>query len=311
MNLLELCKCNLGIGNTGIPQGVKAFAQLLYIIIVPTFDEDGNLNFIDCAVPFTQLFLDGKLNQDDPTKRWYVVKNLKNIDRPKTDPVTKEYDDGSINFIRDGVRSFTALIPGGTAVFLGKLLQGKCNSHSFYEVDICLNVGGNGRDKTKLYPYLMGQDTINHFLMLAKGDTNQEISVNFQYDIQEKDELRRFITDRSITADLTPINVNSLVDVNIVPTNPSTTTVDVLATYDYGDHCDPDPYVVGSLPTDWLVKNLDTPATIPVISVDDTDADNGNYELTYAIQPSNDMTVEIIPSANNGFEGAPAPYTIP
>ena len=312
--ILDVCKCDAGIGNTGLPQGVKAFAQLLYFIITPTFDEDGVANFIDCTVPFDQAFLDGKLNEDDPTKRWYVVKNPKNVERAKTDPVTRDFGDGSKEFVRDGVRSFATELPGGTATFLGKLLQGKCQSHSFYEVDTCFNLGGNGRDATKLFPYLIGPDTINHFLLLANDTQNQSISINMDYDISEKDELRAFITEKSITADLTPRNVNSLIDVNLVEdagTPPTLTTIDFNASFDYGDHCDKLPLLT-LLPAELTLLNVDDALPVVVISIDDTDADNGNYQATFAIQDAAEtIRMSILPSDKNGFEAQEVDVLLP
>ena len=306
----EVCLCDLGLGNTGIPQGVKPPKQLSYLIMVSTYDGLGNLNRIDCADTLDQAYLDARFNDPDPLKRWYPVKDLKLVDRPKADPLTRDLGDGSIEFVRDGVRSFTAEIPSGTATYLKSLVGARCQSVSFFEVDICENLTGNGREKGYLYPIKLSDQSLNAFLLLANDSQNQSISLNFQYDITEYDHLRAFITDRSITGSLTPIDVNGLIDVQVFSFDDiQATSIDVTLKYFYGDHCDPLPYKVAEQ-TDFTLYNKTTASAVALTGFVVLDASEGKYQIQFGAQTGGDkVCLSISPADKSGFEMLETEFT--
>ena len=300
----EICLCDQGIGNTGLPQGVKAPKQLSYLIMMATLDGDGNKNQIPCTDTIDQAYLDQKFKEEaDPLKRWFPITGLKLVDRPKTDPITRDLGDGAVEFVRDGVRSFTGEIPSGTATFLGKLIGARCQSVSFFEVDICENLSGNGRDPLALIPFRLADQSLNAFLMLANNTQNQSISLNFQYDINEKDHLRSFITDRSITGSLNSDDVNGIIDVNVESFDAIVaTSVDVTLSFDYGDHCDKMAYKIAEQ-TDFTVYNKTAAASVALTGFTIIDASEGKYTLEFAAQTAADLVdVSISPANKSGYE---------
>lgn len=306
----EICLCDQGIGNTGLPQGVKAPKQLSYLIMVSTLDGDGNKNKIECTDTIDQAYIDARLNEVDPLKRWYPITGLKLVDRPKSDPITRDLGDGSTEFVRDGVRSFTGEIPGGTAKFLSKLIGARCQSVSFYEVDICENLIGNGRSSDALFPFKLADQSLNAFLILANNDQNQSISLNFQYDINEVDHLRAFITDRSITGSLNPEDVKGLIDVNVESFDAiNADNIDVTLSFDYGDHCDKLPYKVAQA-SDFTLYNKTTAASVAVAGLTVIDASEGKYNIQFAAQTAADkVDLSISPADKAGFEMQPTEFT--
>lgn len=304
---MELCMCDTGLGNTGLPNGVKPFGKLSYIIAMRTYADDGTLNTIDLSTTFDQAYLDGKINEDDASKRWYPIKDLKFVDRPKSESVFADLGDGTQEFVREGVRSFSAQIPQGTATFLGKLIGARCQEISFFEVDVCNNLAGNIRkvdSDNVLVPFKLGNNTLDVILNLATDERKQYIMLNFQYDINERDQLRGFITDASITASLTPNDVNGLIDVKAELGTITATTIPVTLTFDYGDVKSPLPYQVAEQ-SDFYLYNTTADAQVLLSGFTVTDSSLGQYVLEFAAQTTSDVGyLEIRPSDKNGYEMA-------
>jgi len=311
---MDVCKCTGNrMGNTGVPGGAKPYGKTIGLFFVPTFANDGSRNRIDCSVDFDDAYILARLNDPDPSKRWYPVMNLKNVAQPKADPVTQSIGDGTEFFIEEGIRSFsTEIFKDAVTQYLGKLKQGGCASLSVFKIDNCGQPQGEENTPGFLDPILLADETFNAFMQFATDTTIQSIIMNFQFDKLVRDEALRYISAESIVPDLR--KVTGLIDLTGTTSAVTTLGATVTIVTDYGTCGAAIPFKSG-VQADF-VDNADTPSTvynvtddtsIPV-TVDVTNAKTGAYVLTHAALIAKDIEVRL---RKDGFEMVVAKYTTP
>jgi len=312
---MDVCNCSgNSMGNTGSASGLKKWGKSIGFIMVPTFADDGTENRILCSDTFDEAYLTARLNDKDKSKRWYPVMNVKELDQPKADPVTQTLGDGTVLFVEEGVRTATMQIyKDATTVLLGALKQAGCSSFSVYKVDNCGQIQGEGITDGYVNPLVLADDTFNAFMNFATDTTQQSITLNWQYDKLVLDERLVYVPKSEIEPDLTKIN--GLVDLIGTTSNPATTGADIqILAKD--NTCGAELPFKAAVQDDF-VDNVYTPATVYnktqdssiAVTVDVSDAVNGNYVIAHAAQAPNDV-IEVRLDVE-GFEMAVATYVIP
>ena len=69
--MATFCKCSATLSNTGTPSKQRIVKDGSLLIAVLLKADDGTSNVIEDADVVDQSFVDGKINEADPTKRWY------------------------------------------------------------------------------------------------------------------------------------------------------------------------------------------------------------------------------------------------
>ena len=110
------CTCETGgIGNLGLPKCNSLLGVVSKLIIVPTYDNDGNRN----SIAFSDLiagilpdsYIVGKLNNSDASKRWYpTAKTFDEVVIGRTDRTTQTTSSGAIYELLKGQRKFRSRI---------------------------------------------------------------------------------------------------------------------------------------------------------------------------------------------------------
>ncbi len=233
---MAVCNCEVGLGNTGLPGCIPIAGVTKKIIMLNYYDNDGNVNEVDCTDTFDKAYFDAKANDSDTSKRWYTLPEIKNVDDVKADSIFESFNDGSNLLIQEGTRTFTGVMPKQSPAFLGKLKEARCVAIGVYIIDKDGNLIGNGSTDGKLQPIRVDNNTWNAVLTKATDTTVQKIALTFEYSRLERDEDLRMITSDSFTYDV--LGLQGVKDVNLVGlavTLPS--QIDFTAETIYGSQC--------------------------------------------------------------------------
>jgi hypothetical protein len=195
---MPTCDCgNVTLGNSGRTDCTNIANATNNLIIVPTYDDAGALNYIDTTATLDQAWIDALINQADSSKRYYPLPPMKNVTTERGEPNKQEFPDGSSIPLQQGVKNFSGEWVGRDAsyTFLSKVENYGCGDISAFIVDVDGNVIGNGATADKLYPIKLDGDT--WFVNLkdaVMGSSVQTLMLTYQYDRSEEDsELRMII----------------------------------------------------------------------------------------------------------------------
>jgi len=284
------CLCGSGMNNTGEPNCIKLFKKSTGMFIVPLFANDGTRNSFDLTAASD---ITAKVQHLDPSKRWYPIQDLKDVELPTAESRFETAKDGSKFKLANGIRSFKATAFERGSVLAGKLQGVSCGKFGVYIFDIDGNLRGL-KDGTNLYPVeIGGWDAIFND---ATDDSVSKIMISFDFDILLK--ISKFWIISTSDMIVNPNSVSGLVDANIAEVSSTTTVTTIKVTNDYGSGLT-DSAVTGLATADFSAFN-DTTVLAVVVTVAETV--DGTYTLTYVAQTALDLvTFKILPVS--GFEG--------
>ena len=125
--------CN-SLGNTGSISCPFLIDVIDRVILVPKFGSDGTENKI-AAGDLTKAILQGHFDNATALDRFYPTPSMKNVSTERADPEYFEWEGGGKDFVREGVRAFTGMIPKGTPELEGRLNLWNGSQMGFYAID--------------------------------------------------------------------------------------------------------------------------------------------------------------------------------
>lgn len=232
------CACDVGLGNTGLPGCIPISSVTKRLIMVNYYDNDGNINAVDCNDTLDEAYFTAKVNEADTSKRWYPLPELKNVEDLKADSIFESFNDGSNLFIQEGTRTFNGVMPKQSPAFLGQLKTARCVKLGVYAIDKDGNLIGNGKSDGFLYPILVDNNTWNPVLMKATDTTIQKVMLSFEFSRLERDEDIRMITSDEFV-DYDVLDLQGLKDVDFIGISADTgaDSVSFTAQTIYGSQC--------------------------------------------------------------------------
>lgn len=289
------CKCNVSLSNTGLPNCEPIASVTKKIILVPYYDNSGNVNSIDLTATLNQVYFTGKINAADASQRWYPLPEIKNVTEEKTDSIFESFDDGTQAFIREGNRSFSGIMPSKSPAFLEKIKEYRCATIGAYLIDKDGNLIGASIEAGYLYPIKIDQTSWDARLVKATDSTIQKIQLTFSFHVDERDEDLRMITADEVSP-VRLLSLAGLLDVNAEYTNESTTGFDAKLYTDFGSVLNPIT-VKGLVLGDFALYNETDAAAVTISSVTEN---NGTYSFTFAAQTSGDVLT--LTPTKNGYD---------
>lgn len=290
------CSCDVSLSNTGRPNCQPIQSVTKSIFVVQKYAADGSLNFIDTTDTFNAAYFTARINDADPTKRWYPITGIKNVAVTKADSIFENFDDASKIFIREGLKSFTGIIPSADPTFLGKIKGLRCAEFGVYVVDKDGNLIGSSTNTTELYPIMVDAASWNPVLVSATDTTIQKIALNYDYSIDELDENLQMI----LASDITGVNlltIEGLLDVYSAYSVISTTSFKAKLTTSYGSIVNKQ-VVKGLVAADFALYNVDDSASVTILTAVESPA--GTYTFTFAAQGSGE-DLRLTPT-KNGYD---------
>lgn len=282
----EVCVCNAGLSNTGTAC-TPIMQKAEKIIVVPYYDKDGIINYIDLTTAtFTPAYFSGLVNQSDKSKRWYPLPEVLNVEDTRADNKMEEFNDGSSVFISEGIRSFSGLLVKGTPQLKAKIEAIRCLPVGIFIVDKSGNLIGAYKSANKLYPIKLESASVSAKLVKTTDSTIQKLELHFTFHNDEKDEDLRMVACNEMSYDLHEIT--GLLDINATFSNITTTGFRVCLSTDYGTVLNPvmdEGMVIGDVD---LYNNTDSAPVTPLTVVEDSN-EPGCYNVTFAAQTSADV----------------------
>lgn len=183
----EACSCGTGGKNTGQPNCVPTIDRTAKIIMVQTYANDGTRNSINKS-DFTNgtlgnTFIEGKINESDTSKRWYVTPKINAVTDTRAESVTFDVD-GIAKIIDQGIRTFTGSFYDklGSPTFAGVLNSFQCQDMSYYEISVNGDIVGiDGGDE--LFPIDIESGTF--FAGVVRGTKTELNAVSLTFAVNE------------------------------------------------------------------------------------------------------------------------------
>lgn len=241
----QVCNCNAGMENTGV--GCSTIMRdAVGLWLQPTYADDGTRNGIplDGSVTLNQTFFEDMANDPDRSKRIYPVSapgGLKNVTQTRAENVTREFTDGSKEFIREGTKPFEGQIVGLSAnpQYCGKLNAARCQLMSVWKIDRGGNlIGAISQDGETLYPIQIDSGSFYAtFMEATPNENNAYIKIGFDFAQNEPDQNLRMIPCSSMSYNIQ--NLRGLINVCATFTDPTETGVVVTLVTEWGDPLNP------------------------------------------------------------------------
>jgi len=285
-----ICTCDVAVKHLGLPGCTDQIGIPKRLIFVPTFQEDGTLNYIDTTTfGFTQSDWDGLQYNTDTSARYYPLPlDIESVEMKREESVYNTYPSGLKKFVRDGVRSFMGIYPSIAAPIIGKLKSKGCSKHSVFIIDNNGALVGVEKSKGKLYPMQLSDNSLSAIFDFATDTKNNEVIVKFEFAQNVADEQLSMIPAETVGIDLFT-TFNGKIDTNIVQVGTGTTTVIVVDIYtDYGTAKNKIP-VEGLVAADLALYNVTDSASTTISSLAESTTVPGRYTITVTAQTSTDI----------------------
>lgn len=290
------CSCEVSLSNTGTPNCVPIASVIKKLILVPLVADDGTANFVDTTDVLDEAYFTALINHADPSKRWYVTPEIKNVASDKADSVFEEFDDASKVFIRQGKRSFTGIMPQQSPTFLGQLENWRCAEFGVFAIDKDGNLIGVQETVDTLYPIKIDAASWNPTLLFGTDSTIQKIQLTFDFSLDVLDSTLYMIE----ATEIVPVNLISkegLLDVNSAISTISTTSFKAALSTKFGSAITKQP-VKGLVAADFALYNVDDALAVAIIAAVESPA--GTYTFTFIAQGSGEQ-LRLTPT-KNGFD---------
>jgi len=272
------CKCDVGLGNTGLSNCEPIANVAKKLIVVPTYSDAGTKNGILLTDTLNQAYFDSKTNEVDASQRWFPLPSMENITHERGDSVTEESGSGRLAFIREGVKSLFGEMWKQSPAFLGKLKEAKCTDISVFIIDNDGNIIGScPSEDGYLYPIPVDKNSWDAKMVEATDATIQKVSLGFNWSDDAKDEDIRMVTSDEYTGNV--LGMKGLLD--IVGANASSSLAAATVVIDlqtiYGSKASP-VKIKGLIAADFSLFNVTTGLAVAIDSVAEV---NGTYTLDY------------------------------
>ncbi len=304
---MNLCICGTPIGNTGYSLCDHIFKAFAGMFMVQTYDSTGTLNVIitdptnEDYVAIDDDYILARINDIDPSKRWYPINNLKNVTFPRAASKFQEFDDQSKYKTQKGLKTFKGIKPDVSASFFKAVEKAGCSKFSFFEFDIEGTLIGTSNGNGTLRPRKISKGSWDAIFMDGTDNTIQGVEFNFDLDMKESDgQLAGILSSEMDDIDLS--SYDGLLDVAVVIVSASATEIvfklvaasssalgnildEGLVTTELVSSSTGDPEKVR--------RTNNTPADVSVTALDE---DEGTY--TIAVASDVDDTIVVKPKRN-------------
>ena len=302
------CACDGTTKNTGY-LGQQLFGIKTSKFIVPILAADGTRNGLDLTQPNLGAELLGKVNNPDPSKRWYPLHELKNFVPEQEDTQFATTNGGENFFLRKGIKSDTYELWGQSAQLYAKIEQ-FCFDFGIVEVDECGNVRGykESATATMLYPRPVTTQSWDARYMDADDSNVARIMVTYQFKKTDTHAKLWLVPSKEFGA-LNPLSLKGLVDVIATATPLTNTTIQLDVKGTFGNALNLIP-IQGLIAADTTVLNVTTGSAQVVDTLVADAVVKGRYVLTFVAAPTTADVLNIsvfkaaVSAITQGYEGA-------
>lgn len=264
------------VGNTGTISCPFLMKIIARVVLVPKYGATGAVNKIATG-DLTKATLQALFDNSEKMSRFYPTPLLKNVTNERADPEYFEYDGGGKDFVREGVRNFTGVIPKKSTELAGRLNQWNGQEMGFYAFDSDGNfIYKQGSDGDYLPIAIDGGSFYTGFKWANNSDPSM-LAVAFDVLQTEKDSDIRYVPAANLDFDgLDGADVYGLSEVVVDITTATATGGTVEFALDMGSP------LSGLLVGDIVATNVTNNTTITVSSLTESGTNTGTYAFVYA-----------------------------
>jgi hypothetical protein len=249
------------------------------LVLVPTYDADGDLNEFATKSAVTKAALQALIDNATDGNRIYPMPIIKNVEFTSDDPKVATDDDDQSYFIRHGQMMFAGMIWGATEVFIYKLSSfNYASNYNAYAFDNAGNMLYLTDEATKLKVKPIPFSDFYVGIIQATADDVFKAKVSFKFDLKgDSRYLLRHISAADLDFDgLSSSDLYSLEDVTLTVTSPTAGggTITAKSTQE------PDISVVGLEKTEFTLTDDAGGAETITTLVDNGD---GTYTATWTL----------------------------
>lgn len=292
---MAICSCDYSLQNTGLPSCNYVIKYAVAAILTPMRDSTGVANKIASGTTVNDAHILTRLNDSDPTQRFYYLKNLKNTQMgTPAEPVYQTFDDTSKIKISNGITTASFIFAATSPTFLGKMQSFECEQMGIYFIDKEGYIIGiaSGSD---LIPIEIAANSLNSQPTYGTPTTTYQITTTFDWDLSVE---HAEIATWSNTVNWNSTTIASLLDVTYSGVSGVTTTAFAMAlVYEYGSLNTKLP-VKGLVAGDFTLYNVTDSASVTILTC--TETPDGTYTFTFAAQTSADVLR--LSGTKNGFD---------
>ena len=271
--------CNNDVKNLGWLDCLSNLKHFKRLILVPTYDADGDLNEFATKSAVTKAAIQALINSETAGNRIFPMPIIKNVEFTSDDAKVATDDDDQSYFIRHGQMSCIGMIWGATEVFIYKLSSfNYASNYNVYAIDNAGNFIYLTDEATKLK---VKPIPISDFYVMPVQATAEDVykaKVSFKFDLKgDSRYLLRHINANDLDFDgLSTSDIYSLEDVTLTVGTPTTGGATITAKLTQ----EPDINVVGLAKEDFILKDDAGGAETITTLVDNG---NGTYTATWTV----------------------------
>lgn len=286
----QLCACETGLGNTGLPNCENIMKALRKFAFQQSQTSAGVLNYINPATVLNKAWMDALLNNANKTIRLFPSPELKNISSAKDGPIKEKFDDNSTNIIGENIRTMMGILADAPPRFKANFETIHCNKNtSFYGIDKLGNIIGikKGSDGF-LYPIPINVKSVHAAYKFGDDKDSSQIALEFEIPAWVNDADFRMISAAKFP-DFNPLSITGLLDADVAFSNIAAGAVTATITV-ANNTLDNPTEVEGMLSANFVsstsgvaskIRDTTTGADIAVVSA--VESAPGVYDLTYAL----------------------------
>ncbi|NQZ74662.1 MAG: hypothetical protein HRT61_00875 [Ekhidna sp.] len=303
----QACECSVGLGNLGDKFAADNIMRVpRMLIFVNQYSIAGGRNGIDLSVELTDASVQALIDQSNKSLRWHFLDELEDVENLRADPVFQELASGRRQYIRQGVKTFTAAIYRRNPQFLKQIERMQCPTLGVYMIDNCGDLYGMiSSDGATLYPMRVGTGSFSSNLVEMTYSEEQKVMISFDFDRIEKDSDVRRLPKSEMNADLDLLSKDGLYNIApvVVTASVTATSVRVEMNYDSGTAITPN-RLEGLVAGDFALYNVTDDASVTVDSANEVSP--GIYDLTILTQDGDAGTVT---ATKSGYDISTTSFT--
>lgn len=307
---MAACDCALRPRNTQRPNCVETRGVSNGMVLALWKNSDGDINSIPAGTEISQTYVEGKFNETDFTKKWYVTPRNYRVVSERAEDKKEDVEGVQKRTGEKGVRtrSFELLGKDATPEMLAALESFQCRDLGFLDLTKKGQVWGTNTGDGNLLFTRIEADTFEVNVVYATDGVIQKITVMFAIDETEIDSEQDYIPSTDIDY-ATRLWYNSApLEVKIIEVDSSALDELVVDLHWFRNNWSGDYPVEDFVSNDFntngiaTIYNVTDSLSVAVTSVEDVNTP-GRYTLSFAAQDDQDqLKIDIV---KDGYEADP------
>lgn len=291
---LQDCNCDTGLFNLQSADCIKTPDIARKFIFVKYFKTDGTVNGLDLTGTINEASIDALIAQSDKNLRWFLTDRFHTYTTDRADPNFETIDNENF-FLSQGTRTTAVDFLTADTDLANRLDGSRCVDLGMFIVDTVNGLSGVVTRDLFLDPIRLNKETVWSKVIFATEGARHKVHLAFEWDRLVSDGDVRTLSFADHGTDL--INKRGLIDV-LARFGIGNSTTEIQIDFYTVEGSASGSAFTGLVFGDFIVTDVSDGTPIAVSA--STEAPDGTYTLTIALQPSS--TVVDVTATQAGFD---------